>query len=96
MKASAFDSVVLVLCLMLYGYLGWHYFYGSRSIAVLALIEAKQADLREELANEMEKRVKLEARVNRLRPEHIDQDFLDEMARRTFLYVHSRELVLPR
>lgn len=96
MKPSAFDSVVLVLCLMLYGYLGWHYFYGSRSIVVLAEIEARQSDLRLELAKEVEKRVKLEARVNRLRPEHIDQDFLDEMARRTLHYVDSRELVLPR
>jgi cell division protein FtsB len=96
MKASAFDSVVLVLCLMLYGYLGWHYFYGSRSIAVLAEIEAKQAELRLELAREAERRVRLEGQVNRLRPEHIDQDFLDEMARRTLHYVDRRELVLPR
>jgi cell division protein FtsB len=96
MRTSAFDGVVLVLCVLLYGYLGWHYSYGSRSIAVLTQIEAKQGALRLDLEKEAEKRVQLEARVNRLRPEHIDEDFLDEMVRHTLHYVDSRELVLAR
>jgi cell division protein FtsB len=96
MRKSAFDSLLLVFCLLLYGYLGWHYFYGTRSIAVQARLEARQAELRSELETEVGKRLELEARVNRLRPENIDRDLLDEVARRTLNFVASRELVLQK
>jgi cell division protein FtsB len=93
---SAFDSLVLVFCLLLYGYLGWHYFYGIRSIAVQASLEARQADLRQQLEQTVQKRRQLEARVNLLRPENIDRDLLDEVARRTLNFVDNRELILQK
>ena len=96
MRKSAFDSLVLVFCLLLYGYLGWHYFYGTRSIAVQARLEARQAELRLELETEVGKRLELEARVDQLRPENIDRDLLDEVARRTLNFAESRELVLQK
>jgi cell division protein FtsB len=96
MRKSAFDSLVLVFCLLLYGYLGWHYFYGTRSIAVQARLEARQAELRLELETEVGKRLELEARVDQLRPENIDRDLLDEVARRTLNFAASRELVLQK
>ena len=96
MRKSAFDSLVLVFCLLLYGYLGWHYFYGTRSIAVQARLEARHAELRLELETEVRKRLELEARVNQLRSENIDPDLLDEVARRTLNFVDGRELVLQK
>ena len=96
MRKSVFDSLVLVFCLLLYGYLGWHYFYGTRSIAVQARLEARQAELRQELETEVRKRLDLEARVNQLRPENIDRDLLDEVARRTLNFVATGELVLQK
>lgn len=96
MRKSAFDSLVLVFCLLLYGYLGWHYFYGTRSIAVQARLEASQAGLRQDLESEARKRLDLEARVDQLRPENIDVDLLDEVARRTLDFVDPRELVLQK
>ena len=96
MRKSAFDSLVLVFCLLLYGYLGWHYFYGTRSIAVQARLEARQAELRLELETEVRKRLELDARVNQLRPENIDPDLLDEVARRTLNFVDNRELVFQK
>lgn len=96
MRKSAFDSLVLVFCLLLYGYLGWHYFYGTRSITVQARLEARQAELRLELETEVGKRLELEARVDQLRPENIDRDLLDEVARRTLSFAASRELVLQK
>jgi cell division protein FtsB len=96
MRKSAFDSLVLLFCLLLYGYLGWHYFYGTRSIAVQAKLEARQAELRQELESEAKKRLELESKVDRLRPEHIDHDLLDEVARRTLNFVGDREIVLRK
>lgn len=96
MRKSAFDSLVLVFCLLLYGYLGWHYFYGTRSIAVQARLEATQAELRQELETEARKRLQLESRVDLLRPENIDRDLLDEVARRTLNFVDRRELMLQK
>jgi cell division protein FtsB len=94
MRKRLFDWVVMAFCLLLYGYFGWHYFYGSRSIAVQAQLEAKQAELLQQLDAELDKRQRLEAKVNLLRPEHVDRDFLDETARRTLNYMDSRELVI--
>jgi cell division protein FtsB len=96
MRKSAFDNLVLVFCLLLYGYLGWHYFYGTRSIAVQAKLEARQAELRQELESEARKRLELESRVDLLRPEHIDRDLLDEVARHTLNFVGDREIVLKK
>jgi cell division protein FtsB len=96
MRKSVFDSLVLVFCLLLYGYMGWHYFYGTRSIAVRSSIEIRQAALRQELEESVGKRLELESRVNLLRPENIDRDLLDEVARRTLNFVDSRELVLQK
>ena len=95
-QKSAFDGLVLVFCLLLYGYLGWHYFYGSRSIAVQAQLEQRQTELRQELEREATTRLELEARVNLLRPENIDLDLLDEVARRTLNFVNTREVVLDK
>jgi cell division protein FtsB len=94
MRKSAFDSLVLLFCLLLYGYLGWHYFYGTRSIAVQAKLETRQAELRQELESEGRKRLELESRVDLLRPEHVDRDLLDEVARRMLNFVGDREIVL--
>jgi cell division protein FtsB len=96
MRKWFFDSVVMILCLLLYGYFGWHYFYGPRSAAVLVRIETEQARLLGQMESEIAKRRQLEARVELLRPEHIDLDFLDEMARRTLSYVGQNELIISK
>lgn len=96
MRKWLFDSVVMVLCLLLYGYFGWHYFYGPHSAAVLVGIEAEQARLLKQMESEIEKRRQLEAKVELLRPEHVDLDFLDEMTRRALSYVGQNELIVSK
>ena len=39
MRKRLFDLVVMRFCLLLQGYFGWHYLYGSRSSATLEAIE---------------------------------------------------------
>jgi cell division protein FtsB len=94
MRKRLFDLVVMVFCLLLHGYFGWHSLYGSRSIASLEAIEHQAEALSAELAGEVAARQAIEARVALLRPENIDPDMLDEMARRTLHYYQPRELVI--
>jgi cell division protein FtsB len=95
MRTRLFDLVVMGSCLLLHGYFGWHYLYGSRNVAALAAIEAQAEALSAELAGEIAIRQALEAKVALLRPESLDLDMLDEAARRTLLYYGAQELVVP-
>jgi cell division protein FtsB len=96
MSKILYDSVVMAFCLLLYAYFGWHYFYGPRSISLHAATVANRAALTRELEQEVQKSQQLEEKVQLLRPEHIDSDLLEELARRILNYTASSELVLPR
>jgi cell division protein FtsB len=92
MRKRLFDGVVSFFCLLLYAYFSWHYYYGSRNLAVLGRTENKVLELRAELKKEIDTRQRLESKVALLRPEHIDPDLLDEVARRILDYGSPNEL----
>ena len=94
MRKRLFDGVVSFFCLLLYGYFSWHYYYGSRNLAVLARTENKVLELRAELKKEIDTRQRLESKVALLRPEHMDPDLLDEVARRILDYGSSNEIIV--
>ena len=94
MRKRLFDLVVMLFCLLLHGYFGWHYLYGSRNIATLEAIEEQAQALSAELAGEIAIRQAIEVKVALLRPENLDLDMLDEMARRSLYYSHPRELIV--
>ena len=94
MRKRLFDGVVSFFCLLLYAYFSWHYYYGSRNLAVLAQTENKAVELRAEVHNQIEIRRRLESKVALLRPEHIDPDLLDEVARRILDYGSAHELIV--
>ncbi|MGH6874726.1 MAG: FtsB family cell division protein [Aestuariivirgaceae bacterium] len=94
MRKRLFDSVVSFFCLLLYAYFSWHYYYGSRNLTVLDGAQAKAAELHAELQKEIDIRQRLEAKVALLRPEHLDPDLLDEMARRILDYGSANELIV--
>jgi cell division protein FtsB len=94
MRKRLFDGVVSFFCLLLYAYFSWHYYYGSRNLTVLAKTETKTVQLRAELQKEIDIRQRLEAKVALLRPEHIDPDLLDEVARRILDYGSANELIV--
>jgi hypothetical protein len=60
----------------------------------LAQTENKAVKLRAEVQNEIEIRRRLESKVALLRPEHIDPDLLDEVARRILDYGSANELII--
>jgi cell division protein FtsB len=96
MRKRLFDGVVSFFCLLLYAYFSWHYYYGSRNLTILGTTEARAVELRAELQKEIDARRRLEAKVALLRPEHLDPDLLDEMARRILDFGTANELIVSR
>ena len=94
MRKRLFDLIVFCLCLVLYGYFGWHYFHGPRSIARLAEIEREARALSAKLDERLATRTAFERKIALLRPESIDPDMLDEMARETLGYTRPGELII--
>ena len=94
MRLGAFDISVALGSLCLLGYFGWHAFHGPRSFANQAAMEAEVVRLEAELVKVSDDRAARDARVALLRPQSIDPDLLDEMARRSLGYVKEGEIVL--
>lgn len=76
-----FDLVVTCVCCALLGYFAWHAWKGPRGYPYRDGLEARVAMLQLKYDGLRQQREKLEHRVSLLRPESIDPDLLDEMAR---------------
>lgn len=96
MLRHKFDLVVMMVCMALLGYFGWHGYYGPRSFAHRDEIHAKAVQLDEKLAAIRKDSAALEARVQLMRPESIDPDLLDELAREELEYAKPGDLILRR
>ena len=89
-----FDLVVMAVCLALLGYFGWHAFYGPRGFAHHDALEIRAADLSVQLALLRSEREDSEKRVSLIRPDSIDPDMLDELARANLGYGRPSDLVI--
>ncbi|WP_373505562.1 septum formation initiator family protein [Aestuariivirga sp.] len=76
-----FDFVVTCVCCAMLGYFGWHAFEGPRGYPYRDGLERKVAALTQRFETFQQQRVRLEHKVGLLRPESIDPDLLDELAR---------------
>lgn len=76
-----FDFVVTCVCCALLGYFGWHAYKGPRGFPHRDGLEVKVASLKAKYEGLQAQREKLEGKVTLLRPESIDPDLLDELAR---------------
>ena len=74
--------LVMFSCLSLLGAIGWQGFYGHRNIEFQKRLAAKAANAQTELDAVSDKRSALETRVSMLRPGTVDDDLVDEIARR--------------
>ncbi len=94
LRRHAFDFTVTVSCIALLGFFAWHGFNGKRSFANQKLVLVEVSGLEEKRDSIKARREALEARVALLRPESIDPDMLEEMAREMLGYAKPGEYVV--
>jgi cell division protein FtsB len=89
-----FEFLVSLGCLVLLGYFAWTAFYGPRGYPYRDQLEKRIAVLTTELDDISAQRKAIESRVALMRPESIDPDMLDELARKTLDLAASNELTI--
>ena len=94
MVKRKFDLIVMAVCLSLLGYFGWHVYYGPRSFDHRDELQAKATQLDQKLAHARDRRQALEGKVSLMRPQSIDPDMLDELARSTLDYGKAGDLIV--
>ncbi len=94
MRRNGFDLTVCAVCLALLGFFGWHGLHGKRSFSKQQALLQQVAELEEKRDSIRARRESLERRVTLLRPENIDADMLEEMARKMLGFTKSNEIVV--
>ncbi|MGQ0484863.1 MAG: FtsB family cell division protein [Hyphomicrobiales bacterium] len=94
MGKRKFDMVITGVSAALLGYFAWHGFEGPRGFPYRDRLTADAGRLGGELAAIRQQRESLELRVSQLRPQSVDPDLLDEMARAMLGMTRPGELVV--
>jgi cell division protein FtsB len=94
-RHPSFDFLVSVGCLALLGYFAWHAWYGPRGHGYAPHLEAELSTLKAELQHSSAQKDKLKSKVMAMRPESVDADVLDELARSALNWV-GRDDILVR
>jgi cell division protein FtsB len=89
-----FDLVVMAACLALLGYFAWHGFKGPRNFDHRDRLIAKAEKLDGVLQEVRKERLALDRRVALMRPESIDPDMLDELARSVLNFAKPTDLIV--
>jgi cell division protein FtsB len=89
-----FDLVVMAACLALLGYFAWHGFKGPRNFDHRDQLLAKAEKLDGVLQEIRTERLALDKRVALMRPESIDPDMLDELARNVLNFAKPTDLIV--
>lgn len=88
-----FDFIVTCVCCALLGYFAWHAWKGPRGFPYKEERAARAAELAARYEGIHAERVRLEDKVTLLRPESIDPDLLDELARGTLELAKPTDVV---
>ena len=94
MVKRKFDLIVMTVAFSLLGYFGWHGYYGPRSFDHRDALQAKAQALDQKLAQIRDERQALERKVSLMRPQSIDPDMLEELARSTLDYGKPGDLIV--
>ncbi len=96
MGKRKFDLVITGVSAALLGYFAWHGFEGPRGFPYRDRLTADASRLGGELAAIRQLRETLEIKVSQLRPQSVDPDLLDEMARAMLGMTRPGDLVVLR
>jgi len=94
LRRRLFDVAVFSVAAMLLVYFVWHGLHGPRSIENHARLERQVEEMDVRLEAVRARRIALEARVRLLRPESIDPDLVDELARRELSFAGPNDLAV--
>jgi cell division protein FtsB len=89
-----FEFLVSLGCLVMLGYFGWQGFYGPRGFPYRDQLQKHSDVLTKELHDITTQRKTIETRVALMRPESIDPDLLDELARRDLNMVKQNDIIV--
>jgi cell division protein FtsB len=94
---AAFAQLALwMVTLASVAYFAHHAVSGNRGIVAKRGYEAEMAELESELTRIRRERDTIEKRVAALRPNHVDRDLLDQLARERLGYMHPDERILDQ
>lgn len=94
MFRKGFDLLVTFGCLALIGYLAWHAAYGGRSFAQAERLAARIDALMVERDRLRAERQALDRRVALVRPDSVDPDMVEELARRDLAFARDGDIVV--
>jgi cell division protein FtsB len=94
LRRHRLELVVASASLALLAYVSWQGLYGPRSFHYRDRLQWRFAQLDADLASVTNQRLARETQVQRLRPESIDADLVDEMARRDLNMAGKNDLVV--
>ncbi len=94
MHVKKYELLVSLGSMAMLGYLVWHGFYGTRGYPYRDKLALQLDVLKVESGGIMKQRQAIEARVKLLRPESIDPDYLDELARRDLFLVKATDVIV--
>jgi cell division protein FtsB len=94
LRFRRYDILVSLGCIALLSSFAWYANKGPRGYAYREGLESKIAELETANADLAIEKLALEKRVQLLRPEHVDRDMLEELARRDLRMVYPNELIV--
>jgi cell division protein FtsB len=94
MRIYKFDIAVSCACIGLLGFFAWHAWQGPRGFHYRDKLSTEVAGLQTDLDTVSRQRHTEEQRVALMRPDQVDPDMLDEMARFSLDMAKPNELVL--
>lgn len=89
-----FEYAVSLGCIAMLGYFAWHALEGPRGYSYRDGLEIQLAKLNAEQEELRQARLGLEAKVALMRPESVDPDMLDELARSQLQLTGPNELIV--
>ena len=81
---------------LLVGYFAFHAYHGNHGIVASRAFEQEAAQLERERNEIRAERESWERRIALLKPESLDPDLVDELARRDLFFAHPSDLVVLR
>ena len=93
MRHHRFDIVITLACFALLGYFAWHAWKGPRGYPFRDRLAGETVTLQTQFSAIRLSHDALEQKVSALRPDHVDADLLDELARDRLELANANELV---